>query len=153
MGALRGTADYARYGYYSLKYGASSFFRSVDAIGAEKVAWQTPEEALSQLSKVQAQNLNRFLDKIPSNSVNSRVKDFLNGGKAFQADSPASNISGSYARYEKQIDELGNTVLYTKTTIGSDGEIIHIAPKFPPGSKLYPEFDANYQPKLTLGGW
>lgn len=119
----------------------------------KKIIWQTPEQALPSMSKVQAQNLNRFLDKLPSNSTNIRVKDFLSGGKVFQADSPASKILGSYARYEKQVDEFGNTVFYTKTTIGAKGEIIHIAPKFPPGGKIYPEFDVNSQPKLTLGGW
>jgi hypothetical protein len=90
---------------------------------------------------------------IPSNSENIRVKDFVNGGKVFQADSPAANIPRSYARYEKQIDVLGDTISHTKTTIGPQGEIIHIAPKLPPGPHIYPEFKVYPQIKLTPGGW
>jgi hypothetical protein len=83
----------------------------------DKNTWQIPEHALEKMTEIQAKNLYRFLNKLPQNSTNIRVKDFLNGGKVFQADSPAANILGSYAKYEKQIDEFGDTVLYTKTTI------------------------------------
>lgn len=89
------------------------------------------------------------MDKLPQNSENVRVRDFLSGGKVFQADSPATNIPGSFARYEKQIDATGNTVLYTKTTYGSNGEIVHVAPKFPAGPKIYPEPDITPRPRLN----
>ena len=57
----------------------------------------------------------------------------------FQADSPASNIPGSFATYEKQIDALGRSVQVVKTTYAPDGSIVHIAPKIPPNSpKIYP---------------
>ncbi len=90
------------------------------------------------MTDVQIKNLLRFLDKLPSNSCAIRIADLPNGGKVFQADSPALNIPGSYATYEKQINLFGETILYTKTTISPNGEIIHISPKFPPGDKIYP---------------
>ena len=111
--------------------------------------WQTIEKAGQSMTQAQAQNLERFIDKLPQNAENVRVKDFLNDGKVFQADSPATNIPGSFARYEKQIDINGNTVFYTKTTYGPNSEIIHVAPKFPAGPKIYPELELNMQPKYT----
>ena len=96
--------------------------------------------------------MKRFLDKIPKNSIDIRVKDFLNKGKVFQADSPASNIPGSFARYEKQIDAAGKTTSYTKTTVGPKGDIVHVSPKFPPGPKVYPETGFSQETNLTLGG-
>lgn len=116
-------------------------------------AWQPPNEAVRSMSASQAKNLQRFLSKLPRNSENIRVKTFLQGSKVFQVDSPAANIPGSFARYEKQIDESGGTVLYTKTTFGSDGRIIHIARKFHSGSKIYPEIEVDSHLNFTQGGW
>ncbi|MBA2654013.1 MAG: hypothetical protein H0U71_02970 [Gammaproteobacteria bacterium] len=99
------------------------------------------------MGAAQAKNLKRFIDKLPQNSENIRVRDFLNGGKVFQGDSPAANIPGSFARYEKQIDIDGNTILYTKTTFGPKGEIVHVTPKFPAEPKIYPEPDINFEPR------
>ncbi|MDR3492677.1 MAG: hypothetical protein P4M12_11670, partial [Gammaproteobacteria bacterium] len=123
--------------------------------GAKNIAhevsqWMSPEEAMKTMSPAQVKNLKRFLDKIPANSENIRVKDFLNGGKVFQADSPARNIPGSFAQYEKQIDNVGESVLHTKTTFDPKGNIVDVARKFPPGSKVYPnnELDINLNFRL-----
>ncbi len=51
-------------------------------------------------------------------------------GLIFRSDVPAKNIPGSFARYEKVVDRAGNTVSYTKTTYGPNGEIIHVKVKF-----------------------
>ena len=53
---------------------------------------------------------------------------------AFQADSAPRNIPGSFAQYEKQVDAAGNTLQYTKTTFGLNGEIIHIKDKIGGGT-------------------
>jgi hypothetical protein len=62
------------------------FGRVKRAIVTERALWQTPEQALQNMSEAQPQNLNCFLKKMSANSENIRVKDFLNGGKVFQAD-------------------------------------------------------------------
>jgi YD repeat-containing protein len=126
---------------------SSMYSKSESELGGKKLeSWKMPNEALGDMNPSQQKNLDRFLDKLPKNSENIKVKTMLKNGKIFQADSPASNISGSFARYEKQIDEFGKTVLYTKTTFGPDGEILHIAQKFPPAGKFYPEIgDVNQQ--------
>lgn len=101
-------------------------------------SWKTGDAAFGELSEVQTQNLKRFLDKAPANSTNLRVRQFLDGSAVFQIDSPAANIPGSFATYEKQVDALSKTLQFTKTTYAPDGSIVHIAPKYPPGPKLYP---------------
>ena len=67
-----------------------------------------------------------------------KIRDIPNGSKAFQADVMARNISGSFARYEKQVDARGKTIFYTKTTFAPDGSIVHVKSKFPPGPAFYP---------------
>lgn len=76
-------------------------------------------------------NLNRFQKRLPRHANPIRIYNLPNGGKAFQADIPAKNISGSYATYEKQIDAAGITLFYTKTTYAPDGSIVHIKQKYP----------------------
>ena len=62
-------------------------------------------------------SLNKFAKKVPANSKNNmEVQSLPDGGVAVQATSPASNIPGSKAVYEKQIDSSGTTVQATKTT-------------------------------------
>lgn len=86
----------------------------------------------------QAANLKRFEKHLPRRSGLTRIYDLPNGGKVFQADVPATNISGSYATYEKQIDPEGQTTYYTKTTYASDGTIVHVKEKFPDPKTIYP---------------
>jgi len=136
----------------TLFVGELAAVRGVRGVGFAEVGesgWLAAEKALDTLQGAQAKNLQRFIDKLPKNSENIRVRAFLDNGKVFQADSPASNIPGSFARYEKQIDVSSNTVLYTKTTFGSNGEIVHVAPKFPSGPKIYPDFDVRISPGLS----
>jgi len=92
----------------------------------------------SSLNDRQAANLRRFIKKLPRGVEHIEIHDLPNGGKAFQADVRAKNISGSFARYEKRTDAWGKTVLYTKTTYAPDGSIMHVKSKFPPGPAFYP---------------
>jgi len=75
-------------------------------------------------------NLNRFIKGTPSNAKNKIVARKLpNGGIAVQATSPAANIPGSKAVYEKQINSSGKTIQVTKTTYAPDGKIVHVKDK------------------------
>ncbi len=85
--------------------------------------------AKSTLNPQQAKNLARFDKKKPANSTDTVIRDLPGGGKAFQADSAAQNIPGSFARFEKQIDSAGKTTQFTKTTFGPKGEIVHVKDK------------------------
>lgn len=78
------------------------------------------------LNDAQKAKLADFEKKLPKSAGKVTVRDLPNGGKAFQSDVPAKNIPRSYARYEKQIDGMGNTTSFTKTTFGPDGQIIHV---------------------------
>jgi len=81
------------------------------------------------LNPQQVKNLARFNKKKPANSTDTVIRDLPGGGKAFQADSAARNIPGSFARFEKQIDSAGKTTQFTKTTFGPKGEIVHVKDK------------------------
>ncbi|MBW8308621.1 MAG: hypothetical protein K0M45_03100 [Candidatus Paracaedibacteraceae bacterium] len=94
------------------------------------------DESTSTLNTEQLANFKRFMDKAPSNAENIKIRDLPDGGKVFQLDSPATNIPGSFARYEKQVDNAGTTLQYTKTTYNANRQIIHVAPKFPIGPKI-----------------
>ena len=80
------------------------------------------------LLKVPSQiaNFNRFAKSLPKTATNFSIFDLPNGGKAFQAIIPASEIPGSFAIYEKQIDAAGKTLQMTKTTIDAEGKVVHI---------------------------
>lgn len=78
------------------------------------------------LNEVQARNLKRFDQKLPKDAGEIQIIRGADGRRIFRADVPARNIPGSYARYEKVVDKLGNTVSYTKTTYAPDGRIVHI---------------------------
>lgn len=102
---------------------------------------QIPEHDLStgelfysmaiSLNAEQSANLARFQRRLPQNASPVRIYALPNGGKAFQADVPARNITGSFATYEKQVDAVGITILYTKTTYSADGRIVHVKQKYP----------------------
>jgi RHS repeat-associated protein len=85
----------------------------------------------AEMTAEQMANLARFEGKLPANSTKTKIFNLPGGGKAFQADSPAAKIPGSYAQYEKQVDALGKTLQYTKTTFGPNGAIIHVKYKYP----------------------
>ncbi len=82
------------------------------------------------LTPAQARNLNRFDKKLPKDAGEITITEGSNGQRIFRSDVPAKNIPGSYARYEKIVDKAGNTVSYTKTTYGSNGNIVHVKVKF-----------------------
>ena len=89
----------------------------------------SPVATKGVLNPQQAKNLARFNKKKPANSTDTVIRDLPGGGKAFQADSAARNIPGSFARFEKQIDSAGKTTQFTKTTFGPKGEIVHVKDK------------------------
>ncbi len=82
------------------------------------------------LTPAQTRNLERFDKKLPKDAQAITVERGANGQRIFRADVPARNIPGSFARYEKVVDRTGNTVSYTKTTYGPNGEIIGVKVKF-----------------------
>lgn len=77
------------------------------------------------LTETQIRNLSRFDKKLPKDAGVIHIIRGPNGQRIFQADVPAKNIPGSFARYEKIVDKAGNTISYTKTTYARDGRIIH----------------------------
>lgn len=83
-----------------------------------------------QLNIEQNESLVRFQKRLPKDAGVVRIYDLPSGSKAFQADVPVSNIPGSFATYEKQVDTTGKTFLYTKTTYAADGRIVHVKQKF-----------------------
>lgn len=87
------------------------------------------EVTSEKLTSEQVQNFARFKSKLPANANPRTIKDLPDGGKIFQADVPARNIPGSYARYEKVVDSSGNTISYKKTTYAPDGSVVHIKNK------------------------
>lgn len=104
-----------------------------DMTGPADPGTEPPEEEPSrqedlrrQLNEAQQKKLGDFEKSLPKSAEKVSVRDLPNGGKVFQADVPARNIPGSFARYEKQIDVMGNTTSFTKTTFGPDGRIIHV---------------------------
>jgi SPP1 gp7 family putative phage head morphogenesis protein len=86
-------------------------------------------EENTSLNTAQANNLIRFDRKLPKDAGKIEILNAGTGKKIFQADVPARNIPGSYARYQKIIDKSGNTLSYTKTTYAPDGKIIHVKVK------------------------
>ncbi|MES2117757.1 MAG: hypothetical protein V4578_21515 [Pseudomonadota bacterium] len=77
----------------------------------------------------QAANIARFAGKLPANARSTmQFRPLPNGGIAAQATS-AGRVTGSFAVYEKQIDENGNSVQFTKTTYDPFGTIINVKDK------------------------
>ena len=77
----------------------------------------------------QQKNLERFIKKIPANAKeNIEIFMIPNDGIAVQATSPGK-VAGSKAVYEKQINERGKTIQYTKTTYNPQGNIVHVKDK------------------------
>jgi len=88
------------------------------------------QAARGGLNLGQLRSLQRFEKKLPRGAGPTTIRDLPLGGKAFQAEVPG-RIPGFKAIYEKQVDAAGNTILYTKTTVASDGSIVHVKQKFP----------------------
>lgn len=78
------------------------------------------------LNEAQVRSLKRFDQKLPKDAGEIEIIRGADGQRVFRADVPARNIPGSYARYEKVVDRLGNTISYTKTTYAPDGRVVHI---------------------------
>ncbi len=75
--------------------------------------------AAKSLNASQLDNVARFYPPA-SNATNITYHRLPNDGVAVQSFSPANN-SGYGKMYEKQIDSMGNTVNFNKTTYGPNG--------------------------------
>ena len=98
-------------------------------VKAGKKADKIKEKLPPILNPAQEKNLKRFRDKIPANSKdNIKIHGLPNNGVAIQATSPGK-VPGSSAVYEKQINDLGKTTQYTKTTYDNKGNIVYVKDK------------------------
>jgi hypothetical protein len=88
------------------------------------------ESSEAILSDAQAANLRRFDQKLPAGANPTTITKASDGSVTFTAEVPG-RVPGSSAIYQKTVDAAGNTVGYTKTTIGPDGSVIHVKRKFP----------------------
>jgi hypothetical protein len=81
----------------------------------------------------QINNIGRFVKSLPANAKDSvDLMSLPNGGVAAQAVS-LGKVPGSCAVYEKQIDNMGRTVQYSKTTYDPVGNIVHVKDKISGG--------------------
>ena len=93
-----------------------------------KLATQGIEAATTEGNAVQS-NFNRFLSKVPANSVeNATWTTTEDGVHVFNATSPGK-VPGSSAVYEKTVNSAGETTSYTKTTYDPSGNVVHVKPK------------------------
>lgn len=123
---------------------ATGFLYGTDRLGNKQSTVESTYKATSVLPlgkmasmvKPVLSNFQRFLSKIPANSVNINIFK-VGESTVFQATSKAANIKGSYAIYEKTVDASGVTIQYYKTTFGPDGNVIHVADKLL-NTKIYP---------------
>lgn len=68
---------------------------------------------------------------MPVNAKSSATfKQLKDGNYLFEATSPATNIPGSKAVYQKWVNAQGKTFKMLKTTYAPDGSVVHIKPKF-----------------------
>jgi hypothetical protein len=56
------------------------------------------------------------------------VINYSDGRAIFSVKQPAKNIPDSSAVWEQQVDAVGKTIRLNKTSVGPDGELIHIRP-------------------------
>jgi RHS repeat-associated protein len=76
-------------------------------------------------------NYGRFVKDMPINAKSSSSWKLLdNGNYLFEATSPAKNIPGSKAVYQKWVSPQGVTLRMTKTTYAPDGSVVHTKDKF-----------------------
>jgi hypothetical protein len=82
-----------------------------------------------QVTPNQAANLARFEKKLPAGAEETSLTRLADGSITMEAKVPG-RVPGSYALYTKTIDEAGNTITYTKTTVAPDGSVVHVKEKF-----------------------
>ena len=102
------------------------------AIKLVRMGWMMRAGASEvKLASEQLKNIERFEKKLPANARDSlNVRSLPNEGVAAQATSPGRvPVSRSSAVYEKQIDAVGTTTQYTKTTYDPAGNIVHVKDK------------------------
>jgi LysM repeat protein len=93
-------------------------------VGAAKTSTTVLEGAVKS-------NYGRFAKDMPVNAKSSSSWKLLDDGNyLFEATSPATNIPGSKAVYQKWVNAQGETIKMLKTTYAPDGSIVHIKPKF-----------------------
>ena len=86
-------------------------------------------EATATANSAIENNFQRFVNNLPAQAETPTTIEFGDGSVAFQAKVPATNIPGSYAVYEKQVDAYGNTTQFTITTYAPDGSIVYVKNK------------------------
>jgi hypothetical protein len=103
----------------------------VDELPASEVLEESAKQSVKILEGAVADNYKRFVKDMPSNAKSSTIwKQLDDGSYLFEATSPATNIPGSYALYQKWVDAQGNTYKMLKTTFAPDGSIVHEKRKF-----------------------
>lgn len=110
--------------------GLSSIGGELFGTEAETTLGTVTEEASAtrnaDLLDSQIENYNRFKSKLPSTAKEIKIIEEPSGARTFRSDVPAKNIPGSYARYEKTVNEVGKTLEYKKITYAPDGSVVHI---------------------------
>lgn len=78
------------------------------------------------LAPSQQKKLTEFLKERSKSADEIDVTHYSDGRALFSTKQPAKNIPGSYTVWEKQVDSVGKTIRLNKTTVGPNGELIHI---------------------------
>ncbi|MDD9899925.1 MAG: hypothetical protein OXT65_02995 [Alphaproteobacteria bacterium] len=78
------------------------------------------------LSSGQRASLKTFTKKHSKYKGSMGVTNYSDGRAIYTVKHPAKNIPGSYTIWDKQVDAAGRVIRTTKTTVGPDGELIHI---------------------------
>ena len=78
------------------------------------------------LSGGQKRSLKEFTKKHSKYKESMDVTNYSDGRVVYSIKHPAERVPGSYAVCDKQVDASGKAIRTTKTTVGPDGELIHI---------------------------
>lgn len=119
---------------------AKKSFSEAETVGAdvvEDVAKDATEDvttaagrtlARDELSSEQLSNLTRYQKKLPAAAQDPVITRLPDGTVQFESKVPG-RVPDSYALYTKVVDESGNTIKYTKTTVVPDGSVAHVKDK------------------------
>jgi RHS repeat-associated protein len=85
----------------------------------------------SEVKAAVRENFERFVKRIPAaGRGTAKLVRLGDGTYRLSADVPARNISGSFARYIKLLNDDGETVQYTKETYDQNGKLIETKVKY-----------------------
>jgi hypothetical protein len=80
------------------------------------------------LTTGQMKRLTEFKSDRSKHKDNIEIINYSDGRAIFSVKQPAKKIPKSYTVWEHQVDAVGSTIRRNKTTVGPDGELIHIKP-------------------------